>query len=613
MLSTSRNDTFGRRGIDDDVEFLPIQVRSSPKLDAITTLMTTPIIRRATFSLSYLLVAIIAGCAQSGRDSKPDIAPSAPNVAVKVIAFNDFHGNLKTPGLRIPVVDATAPNGLRFETAGGVEQFSAAVQTLKAKNPNHVVVSAGDMVGATPLLSALFKDEPTIEAMNLVGIDFHAVGNHEFDYGVAHLKRLRSGGCALGKNGQPDCMGRIPFAGSNFEFLSANVISDATQSTLFPAYGVKTFEGVRIAFIGMTLRDTPSIVRPGGATGLTFKDEVETVNALVPTLMAKGINTIVVVMHEGAQQSGGINECKDFVGPARDLSERFHPAVSVVVTAHSHRYYICNHAGKLITSAGSNGTLLTEIDLTLERSTGKVVSSTAQNVIVRPDGARDAALTDLVSRYEKLADPLEKRVVARVSAEINGNINLAGESALGNLIADAHLAATASPDRGGAVIAFNNPGSLRAPIIPNADGGVTYGMLFKTQPFQNDLIVMNLTGSQIKNLLEQQMATRFGERIRLMGVSSGFTFTWDAAKPRGERVLADSLKLNGKLIRPDLQYRVAANSFIAGGSEGLTTFRDGTERQVSVLDLEALVEYLTASTTSTPYTPPPLGRITRLN
>ena len=568
--------------------------------------------------LSVTLALLLSSCAQFSKKTAPIAANTPPTVEFKLIAFNDFHGNLKTPGLRVPVADATQSTGIRFDAAGGVAQFAAVVADLKAKNPNNVVVSAGDMVGATPLLSALFKDEPTIEAMNLIGLDFHAVGNHEFDYGVAHLQRLKNGGCAIdAKTNKPDCQGRVPFKGATFEFLAANVIVDATQQTLFPAYGVKEFggaDGVKVAFIGLTLQGTPAIVRPGGAAGLTFLSEVETVNKLVPQLQAKGIEAIVVVMHEGALQSGGINECADFAGPAFDISEKFHPSVSVIVTAHTHRYYICNLGGRLITSAGSYGTLVTEIDITLDRQTKKIVAKKAKNIIVSPDGPKATALTALVEEYSRLSEPLENRTVAYVGQEIAPVTNAAGESTLGNLIADAHLFATASPDKGGAVIAFNNPGSLRAPIIPNADGGVSYGTLFKTQPFQNDLIVMNLTGAQIKLLLEQQLASRFGERARLLGVSTGFSFTWDAQKNVGERVLAESMKLNGVLMKPDLQYRVAANSFMAGGSEGLTVMREGTERQVSVLDLEALTTYLATSSINQPYMPPPVGkRIKRVN
>lgn len=554
---------------------------------------------------------LFAGCvAPPQLPDQPALAPATGSVAVKLIAFNDFHGNLNTPNLRIPVPDASQSTGFRLERAGGVEQFADMVKVLKAKNRNHVVVSAGDMVGATPLLSALFRDEPTIEAMNLVGVDIHAVGNHEFDYGAAHLKRLQAGGCAPGKDGKPDCGGREPYAGSKFAFLAANVVDTATGQTLFPSYLIKDFEGVKVAFIGMTLKDTPAIVRPGGTVGLLFRDEVETVNQLVPEIRAKGVDAIVVVVHEGGVQGagGGINDCRDFSGRGRELAEKFHTAVDVVLSAHTHRYYICEIAGKLMTSAGSYGTLITEVDLEVDRATGKVLKKTAQNRVVDPNGPRDPALTALVAKYSVLAAPLENRVVATVTREVTLVRTPAGESTLGNLIADAHLHSAAAPEKGGAVIAFNNPGSLRAPIIPAADGSVKYGELFKAQPFQNDLISMNLTGSQIKALLEQQFSAN--KRAEVLGVSAGFSYTWDASRPQGDKVLAGSMRLAGQPIRPDLQYRVVANSFIAGGSEGMTVFRQGTERQVGVLDLEALVAFLGANS---PYSPPGVGRITRLN
>ncbi len=495
-----------------------------------------------------------------------------------------------------------------MEKAGGVEQFAAVVQTIREKNPNHAVLSAGDMVGATPLLSALFKDEPTIEAMNLIGVDFHAVGNHEFDYGIAHLKRLKNGGCALNnQTNQPDCGGREPYKGADFPFLAANVIETATGKPLFPPYGVKAFEGVKIAFIGLTLKETSAIVRPGGTQGVDFRDEVTTVNELIPVLKAQGIEAIVVIVHEGGEQIGGINDCTNFKGPLKTIAEKLDRAVDVIVSAHTHRYYVCEIDGKLVTSAGSYGTLITDIDLALNRNTRDIVAKHATNRVVNPAGQKDARLTALVDRYSTLAEPLEKRVIAKVLQELPTLSNPAGESLLGNLIADAHLFVTVAPDKGGAVIAFNNPGSLRASLIPGPNGNVSYGDLFKVQPFQNELITMTLTGTQIKAVLEQQFA---GERPRILGVSKGFSYTWDNKRPNGDKVLRASLKLNGTTIQSDLQYRVTTNSFIAGGSEGLSIFREGTERQTGMLDLEALATYLGAQS---PYSPPAQGRITRID
>jgi len=569
------------------------------------------------------LLLCLAGCGSLPVVNTP--ADNSRPVDVKLIAFNDFHGNLKTPSLRIPVPDASQSVGFRFEPAGGVEQFAALVQGLRAANPNHAVISAGDMVGATPLLSALFSDEPTIEAMNLVGVDFHGVGNHEFDYGIKHLKRLQGGGCKVSeKSGLPDCEGRPAFPGASFQFLAANVLETGTGKTLFPAYAVREFDGIKVAFIGLTLRGTAALVRPGGSAGVEFRDEVATVNALVPQLRQQGIEAIVVMIHEGGVQRGGINECVDFKGEFKGIVEAFDPAVDVVVSAHTHRYYVCEFSRKLVTSAGSYGTLVTEIDLQLDRKTRDVVSKSARNLVVKPDGARDPRLTALVDRYTVLAKPLETRVVARLARELPNVGNAAGESLMGNLIADAQahafgMAGAAarelklspaqySADGSLRPIAFNNPGSVRSPLIPAADGSVTYGDLFKVQPFQNDLISMVMTGAQIKALLEQQFS---GARPQVMGVSKGFSYAWDATRPAGDRVIADSIRVNGQPIVLSDRYQVVANSFIAAGSDGFSKFLEGTDRRVGPLDLEALVTYLAAQA---PYSPPPLGeRVTRVD
>jgi 5'-nucleotidase len=578
-------------------------------------------INRTALGAAAFVVACLSGC--TTFSAAPPSIPTA-SVEVKLIAFNDFHGNLKTPSLRIPVPDASQSVGFRFEPAGGVEQFAALVQSLRAKNPNHVVVSAGDMVGATPLLSAFFSDEPTIEAMNLVGADIHGVGNHEFDYGIKHLKRLKAGGCKPDeKTGVADCRGRAPFAGANFDFLAANVIETATGKPLFPPYAIREFEGIKVAFIGMTLQGTAALVRPGGAAGVEFRDEVDTVNALVPGLRRQGIEAIVVLLHEGGVQAGGINDCTDFKGEFKNLVERFDPAVDVVISAHTHRFYICEFGQKLVTSAGSYGTLVTEIDLKLDRKSGDVVGKSARNLVVKPDGPRDSRLTALVDKYTVLARPMETRVVALLARELPNVSNDAGESPMGNLIADAQASAfrvsasqveqlglsPAQFSGDGTVrpIAFNNRGSVRSPLIPAPDGSVTYGDVFKVQPFQNDLICMVLTGRQIKLLLEQQF-TR--QRPEVMGVSHGFTYAWDLSRPLGDRVITDSIRVNGSPLVMSERYRVVANSFIAAGGDAFTVFTEGTNRYAGPLDLEALVNYLSLET---PYSPPPLGeRITRL-
>ena len=580
--------------------------------------------KRVRLPLVCLLIYLVGGCATVGRDAVK--TPSASTIDVKLIAFNDFHGNLKTPGLRVPVADASKSTGFRFEAAGGIEQFSALAQRLKAKNPNHAMVSAGDMVGATPLLSALFKDVPTIEAMNLVGIDFHAIGNHEFDNGITHLKRLKNGGCKVDdKTGQPDCEGRAPFAGANFAFLAANVIEESTGKPLFPAWGFKEFEGIKVAFIGMTLRDTPSLVHSESTRGLRFLDEVETVNALVPQIRVQGIEAIVVLWHQGGLQSGGFDECVNFESDNgfKEMVERFDAAIDVVISAHTHVHYVCHFGGKLVTSANSFGTMLTEIDLKLDRVSRDVAGKSARNHLVNPTGPRDQRLAAPLETYVALAKPLENRIVAKATRELELNRVALDETEIGNLVADAHQSAgPISKNRGDnpslsaahfvvndpQAIAFNNPDSVRSPLIPAADGSVTYGDLFKIQPFQNNLVSMTLTGAQIKEALEQQFT---GDRVRIMGVSRGFAYSWDNSRQKGDKIIADSITLNGIVIKPDERYRIIAISFLAAGSEGFRVFPKGTDRVVGLLDVDALDNYLSAAS---PYTPPPLGkRITRRN
>jgi len=569
----------------------------------IPSMHTTPY-GKAFWIAALAAAATLAGCAS---------APRAAKVDVTLIAFNDFHGNLKPPNLRVKIPDATQAEGVRSVGAGGVEPFSALVQKLRAEHPYTALVSAGDMVGASPLLSALFADQPTIEAMNQIGVDVHGVGNHEFDHGIAHLKRLQYGGCEPdAKTGKPDCGGRTPFTGARFPFLAANVIDESTGKPLFSPYAIKDFDGIKVAFIGLTLHDTPTLVRPGGTTGTRFADEVETVNSLVPLIQLQGVQAIVVLIHEGGRQKGGINDCEGFRGPIKEIAEQFDPAIKVVVSAHTHEAYICRFGDRLVTSAGSFGILLTEIDLTLERSSGKIVSARAENKVVATDGPTDARLAPMLARYGELAAPVENKIVAKVSRTLSRRVRPASESELGNLIADAQLFGTSAPDKGGAEIAFNNQTSLRAAIAPDADGNVNYGALFRAQPFQNDLVVMTLNGAQLVRALEHQWGADLTASERtLLDVSAGFHYQWDAAKPEGQRVVPGSLTLYGKPVRADSTYRVVVNSFLAGGSEGHVVFTEGTDRVVSVPDLEALVSYLQEQN---PYSPPPLGtRVSRLH
>ena len=347
------------------------------------------------------------------------LAAPAGSVNVQLLAVNDFHGNLEPP--------AGSSGRIGAINAGGVEYLATHIKNLKATNPNTVVVSAGDLIGASPLISALFHDEPTIEAFNAMGLVFNAVGNHEFDEGVTELLRMQSGGC----HPVDGCQDGDLFSGAKFNFLAANVVWADTGKPIFAPVGTRQFGGKKIAFIGMTLEGTPTIVTPSGVAGVVFKDEADTVNALVPKLKAFGIEAIVVLIHEGGAQAGTYNDCVGISGPIVDIVNRLDPEVDIVISGHTHQAYNCVINDKLVTSAASFGRLVTDIDLTMDTTTGEITSMSANNVIVTRDVPKDSLLTALVDKYRTLSAPLANRIIGAITADITRTNNAAGESAPG--------------------------------------------------------------------------------------------------------------------------------------------------------------------------------------
>ena len=322
----------------------------------------------------------------------------------------------------------------------------------------------------------------------------------------------------------------------------------ARERPLFPAYEIKQFDGIPVAFIGLTLKGTPLIVAPDGVASLEFRDEAETVNALIPELKARGVEAIVVLIHEGGLPTGDYNECQGISGPIVDIVRKFDRAVDVVVSGHTHRAYVCEIDGRLVTSADKYGTLVTAIDVKLDPVTRDIISAKADNTIVRiASYAKAPEQTALIESYDRLAAPIAGRPAGSVTETLSRMPNAAGESVLGDIIADAQLAATAGEKNGGAVIAFTNPGGIRSDVTRREDGAVNYGDVFAAQPFRNQLVTMTLTGQQIKQALEQQWTDP--KRPRILQVSSGFSYTWDNARPDGERILADSMSLNGAADR----------------------------------------------------------------
>lgn len=558
--------------------------------------------KRAWQTSALLAAALaLAGCNDSSSNSSSNTVVGPVPVEVKMIAINDLHGNLKVPSGGVPDVDPANPARTVTVPAGGVEFLSTHIANIRAKNPsNSVVVAAGDLIGATPLLSALFNDEPTIEALNTLGLDFSAVGNHEFDKGTAELLRMQNGGC----HPTDGCRSGVTFTGAKFKYLAANVIDTKTGKPLLPAYQIKYFNGVPVAFIGMTLKGTPSIVTPSGVAGMEFRDEAETVNALVPQIQAEGVKSIVLLIHEGASQTGLYNECKGASGAIMNIAKKLDPAVAIIVSGHTHQAYNCEVDGRLITSARQYGQVVTEIDFTADPNAG-ITRRVATNRIVTGDVAKDAKQTAIIDRVAALVSPLENRIVAKITAPLTRTANAAGESVLGDIIADAQLDATADAKFGGAQIAFMNPGGIRQDF---AAGDVTYGQIFTVQPFGNSLVTLTITGAQLKTVLEQQWLNQASPRI--MQVSNGFTYTWDNTKPNGSKVDAASMKLNGVVINPTAKYRVTVNSFMATGGDGYLVFNDGTERLGGAVDVDALEAYFKKRT---PIGATPRDRIKRVD
>mgnify|MGYP001233781369 CR=1 FL=1 len=553
--------------------------------------------RSALFAATAAATLTVAGAAIA-----QDVAP----LEVTLLAINDFHGNLKPPGGGIRIKDPADPAKTVNVPAGGSEAMATLVKGKRAAAKNSVFVAAGDLVGATPLLSALFADEPTIESLSLMGLELSAVGNHEFDKGATELLRKQNGGCGSDKS----CLALHPFLGAKFQYLAASTIDTKTGKTLLPPYAIKTFEGISVGFIGLTLKGTPGIVLPSGVAGLEFKDEAETVNALVPELKKQGVEAIVVLIHEGGFPTGDYNECPGISGPIVDIVKKLDKSVDLVVSGHTHRAYKCVIDGRLVTSGDKFGTIVTQIDLKIDRKSRDLIEAKADNIIVRTDTfAKDPEQTALIAAYEKVAGPLIERPVGKLAASLTREETPAGESVLGDVVADAQWELTKAAEKGKAAFAVTNPGGIRADILKKSDESkVTYGEVFAAQPFGNNLVTLTLTGAEIDLMLEQQWIDQVKPRI--LQVSKNVSYTWDAAKPVGERVDIASITIDGKPIDPAASYRVTVNNFLADGGDGFKVIKKGRDQLPGIFDVDALEAYIAALGT---IDATPRDRIKRVN
>ncbi|MEY4076675.1 MAG: hypothetical protein RIQ69_1045 [Pseudomonadota bacterium] len=545
--------------------------------------------------------------------NEPSIAASE-KINISILAFNDLHGHLEPPSMS---VRERIDGNLTEVPVGGAAYLAAAIQHHKKLNPLHAVVSAGDMIGATPLTSALFLDEPTIEAVNAMGIDFNAVGNHEFDKGTPELMRMRRGGCEKLTRLEP-CQVNRQFPGANFEFLAANV-KKADHESLFPAYGIKTFKQgnqvIKLGFVGMTLKSTPNLVAPEGIKGLKFEDEAATANALVPVLKAQGVSALVLVIHEGGVIQGGPNDasCPGLSGDIVPILNKLDTDFDVVVSGHTHRAYACDYKRInpskpfLLTSAGQYGTFLTHIQLSIDPLSKKVQSKTANNVIVQSEAFVNASgvnvqpssglpffgkqmdVEKIVNLYRTASQVQVLKEVGRLSTSVTRQSSPSGESGLGNLIADAQWSSTAPVDRGRSDFALMNPGGVRADILIQPGGGVVnFGQLFKVQPFGNTLVVKRMTGQQVKDLLEHQFVNL--DRPKVLFPSESLKYEVDLSQAKGQRVL--NIQIGQKPLDLARAYNVTMNSYLASGGDGFWHFNQAPTVSSGEIDVDALSDYL---------------------
>jgi 5'-nucleotidase len=465
--------------------------------------------------------------------------------------------------------------------------------------------------------------------MNKIGLDINGVGNHEFDEGEQELLRMARGGCHPNPEPPSQSCANGRFRGAEFDFLAANVVRKDSGRTLFPAYAIRKFQGIKIGFIGMTLEGTPSIVSPSGITNLEFLDEAETANRYAAELRRRhGVQAIVVLLHEGGAESPftvALNDCSGgLVGsPVHDIVTRTTEHVDLFITGHTHQEYNCVIDGRPVTSAMSLGRVLTDIDLDLGRHSRDVESVSVNNQIVTRDVSKASDMTKLMTRYQELAAPIGSVPVGRISADIPREPQPAvGLNPLGNLIADAQLADTAAPDRGDADLALMNPGGVRADLGFAPDGVVTYAEAFAVQPFNNIVTTQTFTGAQLLDVLKDQWCS--GPRNVLLP-SASLTYTYDRSE--ADRLVggqnigpniacapdvpnpASNVKINGEDLVLDRTYRVTTNNFLSDGGDSFASLRAGTNRTfLDDFDIDSLVRYLEPSLDGAPIAPPAANR-----
>lgn len=529
------------------------------------------------FALALGAALLLSGCAS---------APVRP-LEINLVALNDFHGNLEPSKYTYTPPGSTQPRTIQ---AGGIDVLKGALDTFRKDDPDLLFVAAGDLVGASPAASSMFADEPSIEALNRMGLVASSLGNHEFDQGPKELLRQQHGGCDSPRPAKA-CRLSPDFKGAGFTYLAANVVDAQTGKTLVPGWRIVDVKGVKVGLIGAVLHDLASVTIASSIKGLAIEDEAASINAVLPAMRAQGAQVFVVLIHEGgfADQPYDKADCDTLHGPIVAITKQLDPAIRLVISGHSHTGYLCKVDGKVVTQADAYGHLLSRIRLTLDPATKAVQDIQVRNVVMAPDAFQpDASLSAYLADVRAKSRAALAKPVARVQGALSRKENPAGESVLGGVIADAAVAATRDQ---GAQVGFMNPGGIRKDLETGEGGIVSFGQAQAVLPFGNTLVVMDLTGAQLRRVLEQQWDRPAASSPSVLAVSSSLTYDWDGTQPVGRRTA--NVKVDGKALDDNKVYRVVANNFLAEGGDNIPMFAKGTRRvETGLRDLDALIAYL---------------------
>jgi len=541
-------------------------------------------LRPARAGLSALALALtLAGC------TTPSGAPgSAKPVELNLVSINDFHGNLEASAYKLAPEGSASKDTVK---AGGIDVLGGALAAFREEDKDLLFVGAGDLVGASPALSSMWADEPSIIAMNRMGLVASALGNHEFDQGSKELLRQQHGGCDSPRPSKA-CQISTSFEGAGFTYLATNVIDQASGKNLVPGWRIVDVKGVKVGLIGAVLQDVPSVAVGSAIKGLSFLDEADSINKVLPAMRAQGAQVFVVLIHEGGHTGEPFDKvnCDGLEGPIVGIVKKLDPAIRLVLTGHSHKGYLCKVDGRVVTQADAMGHLLSRIKMTVDPVSGKVEDIQVRNVVMAPGAfAPDPQLAAYLQDVRARSQAALAKPVAHIPGAVARKENDDGESALGGMIADAALAATHSQ---GAQVGFMNPGGIRKDLEVGEGGVVSFGQAQAVLPFGNTLVVLDLSGAQLRDLLEQQWK-REGTRGYMLQVSSSLSYQWDSTRPPGQRVVPGSVRVDGKPLQDRATYRVVANNFLADGGDNFPALAAGTRRvDTGMRDLDALIAHL---------------------